>query len=244
MANSYSATPAQKPPQTAGQKASAGLAGSGGKLAAYMKARGAKPASSMGSTAGPKNPGAKPPTDAGGMAKKRRMTGVAQPAQAAARRRGPKQSAAFAMQNQVPTGGRGTRPPNPGIIPRHHPGPDPGRINPRRDMMQANANPGGVRSPMDRVKDFMGVKPQAGAGVSGLAAEMGGSTTAPTKPAIKTPPTRMPPVSANSGPAGTATGGSTTPAPVRTAVTGGGIGGGGGGNVSGPGRQARRAAVV
>jgi hypothetical protein len=185
MANSYSTTPAQKPPQTAGQRASDGLAGSGGKIKAYMDARGAKPVAGLGvSQSGPKNPGTKPPQGAGQIAKGRRQQG--KPVSSANQRGraystkppqggpkppqgGPKPGARFSDSNRVPLGG-GKPPIKPGIGAGGQ-GRFGGNIG----------GPGGPQRTMDRVKAFNAMraqqKPGAGSpGLTGIASRMGART--------------------------------------------------------------------
>lgn len=221
MANSYSTTPAQKPPQTSGQKASNRIANSGGKIKAYMDARGAKPASGMGVST------PKPPVAAGGkgdgkgsygnMAKGRRMGGKPQPNQAAARRKGPKASASFATSNAVPTGGRRTG----------------GNINPpggggsysSSNIKNPNANPSGVRSTTGRLNDFMSSRtpptkpPQAGVG--GIKPPVAAPPASQLRSAVGAlkPPAMKPPVSGAPGTVRTmppTTGGVKPPTPAPT----------------------------
>lgn len=161
----------QLPPQTAGMKAAAKIRGS------------AKPGNHRNDIkAYMEARGAKPADSTGradgagspgNMAKKRRMDGVPQ----------------------------GTRPPNPGIIPRHHPGPDPGRIDPRRGPGGGNVGgPKGGAGPAIAALRRKGLN-TGGAGMAGLGARFAsmngvptGGRVAPTKPVPKQPPMTMPPV--------------------------------------------------
>lgn len=239
MANNNTIQPVATPPQTGGMKSAASLAGNATN-AAYMKARGAKPVSSLGVSAGPKNPnpgglgtdpggagdGGGHPTPpkhppgvapAGQAAKARRMTGVPTGrtppnanANAAMRRKGPK----FSSSNAVPTGGR-----NVGVA-----------LKPK-----FGGNIGGPRPPistMDRAKEFMKARQSAGNVVG-----QGVAKPAPGKPG---------------GVANMQTGAKPMPKPGITpkpAVMPAGAGpkpgaGGGGGNVVGPGKNRNPAKVM
>lgn len=199
MANNNTTQPVAKPPQTAGMRASAGLAGAGGNIKSYMDARGAKPAASTGTYngAGPKPPqqgggkpkgygDMKPPTPGGAnagsygnLAKQRRMQGA--PISAANRTArniknggnvgGPKPPT-FQPQNGVPTGGRG----------------QDGQMGQLAQRMGAG---GGARGAVGRAQAFLHQRQQGGGQtpptrgggqLSGIASQLGGSTAGPKNP--------------------------------------------------------------